>query len=114
MSSVLRPEEVDALLKGISDGDIEEENYNNNEFYATFKKEFSKRLRVARAIKGWFKLDLSKESGIHCTSISQYEKGNSLPSAYNVIILCKTLNITPNWLLGIDKLLDIEKNETNN
>ncbi len=48
--------------------------------------------------------DFSKKTGIPQSTISDWRKKRTNPASDKIMIICKTLNITPEWLLsGIEE-----------
>ena len=47
--------------------------------------------------------EFSEKTSIRQSTISEWKKKHTNPSADKIMIICKTLNITPEWLLsGVD------------
>ena len=45
----------------------------------------------------------SEKTGIRQSTISEWKKKNSNPTSDKIMIICQTLNVTPEWLLsGVD------------
>lgn len=60
------------------------------------------RITDARNALRWTQEDLAKKCGIHPTAISHFERGARVPSVPNVTILCRTLRISADHLLGLE------------
>jgi len=60
---------------------------------------FPHNLKVVREQRGWTQQDLSAESGIPVTQISNFECGERAPSLKNLIKLCLALKCSPDDLL---------------
>lgn len=72
---------------------MEEEYYFRKEIRERFSQVLKKDGRSLRAI--------GKESGICDAVIGKYRDGAYLPNAYSMAKLCKTLNVSADWLLGL-------------
>lgn len=59
------------------------------------------RLRFARENAGLTQKELSDRLNIHPRNYSRYESGVSFPSGDVLVRLCKVLNVTSDFLLGI-------------
>lgn len=73
----------------------------------------SERLRKAIADNGIMQKDLAEMTGITQISISHYCTGRKNPNAPKIIKMCKALNISSDWLLGLkhEKMIQIEQVE---
>ncbi len=60
-----------------------------------------KRLKDARAKKGWTQRELSEISEVSFEQISRYETGKSSPHDYITTKLAKVLEVSPDYLNGI-------------
>ena len=60
------------------------------------------RLRDARMGLGYTQVDLAKSCGMHGCDISQYENGRKQPTLHSLCRLAVALNVTTDWLLGLD------------
>lgn len=77
--------------------------YNNNIIRTAFNEEFGVRLRLARRRKGYTQKDISKELGIPISSYSNYELGRrEIPPVF-IYRLCKILEVSTDYLLGLKK-----------
>ena len=46
----------------------------------------------------------SEETGIKQSTISEWKKNGTNPTSDKIMVICKVLNVTPEWLLsGVDK-----------
>lgn len=55
--------------------------------------------------------EFSEKSGIKESAISEWKKKKSNPSSEKIMSICKTLNVTPEWLLsGVDAAGNRSKN----
>ena len=62
---------------------------------------FSERLRQVMEEKGLSIMALSSLTGIAQPSLSMYRNGNRLPDAEVMARLCRALNVSADWLLGL-------------
>ena len=62
---------------------------------------FGERLKKAREAKKYSQEKLGKEIGVARTQITNYEKGTSAPSYEKLKLICTTLDVSSDWLLGI-------------
>lgn len=73
--------------------------------------EFARRLKEIRISKGLNQREFSILIGITESSISQYERGGRSPCAEILVKISKKLNITTDYLLGLEKKeIDIFEN----
>ena len=72
---------------------MEEEYYFRKEIRERFLQVLKKDGRTLRAI--------AKESGVSDAVIGKYRDGAYLPNAYSIAKLCKALNVSADWLLGL-------------
>lgn len=61
---------------------------------------FSERLRRARWSKGWTIAKLADLAGVHGSTITAYERGQSGPGMYNATLLADALGVSLDWLAG--------------
>ena len=66
---------------------------------------FAKRLKEARQKKGWTQAKLAKLTNTTTTTVSKYEAGSeaSKPSLELAITFSKALDVSLDWLCGIDQ-----------
>lgn len=69
--------------------------------------EFKDRLREAMQSAGKNQSDLSRETGITQSSISDWLKGKYLAKQDKVDILSQALGVSPSWLMGMDSVPEI-------
>ena len=62
----------------------------------------AQRLRELRARYDWTLHELAARSGVHYITIHRAEKGSTRITAPVVIALAKTLQVTTDYLLGVD------------
>ena len=62
----------------------------------------AQRLRELRARYDWSLQELAERSGVHYVTIHRCEKGSTRITAPVVMALAKTLNVTTDYLLGMD------------
>lgn len=61
---------------------------------------FPQRLKQAREKRKLSKSKLMELTGIHPSTLSRYETGESLPNTLNLIILAEILGVSLEWLCG--------------
>ena len=61
---------------------------------------FANRLREARQRKGWTITKMAEKAGIAANSISGYERGQSEPTLFALVLLADTLGVTTDYLTG--------------
>lgn len=61
-----------------------------------------KRLKTARQTNKITQQELAKILNTTRTNVCNYENDRNKPSADMIIEICKTLNISADWLLGIE------------
>jgi len=65
---------------------------------------FRVRLREARKARGLKQRELADAAGIKAgMSICQYEGGQAEPSLMTLASLCKALDVTADWLVGLSE-----------
>lgn len=77
------------------------------------KKIIGDNIRAARKLKKWTQKDLSEESQIEQTVISQYENGRKLPSLESILKLAKALGTTIDSLCSGGASISSETYKTN-
>lgn len=67
------------------------------------------RIKEARAARNFSQLDLALRLGVTQGAIGQYERGVNLPSLNLAVPLARELQVTTDWLLGMDNapLVDV-------
>jgi len=65
-----------------------------------------KRIRTALEVRGMKAIDLSKETGMSKSSISQYMSGKNDPKQDKIYAMAKVLDVNPVWLMGFDVPMD--------
>ena len=65
-------------------------------------EEFKVRFNRAIERKNIKPADLSRQTGISESTISQYRSGYSKPKDKRLVILANALGVDPTWLMGID------------
>jgi Predicted transcriptional regulators len=75
--------------------------------------QLSEKLRLARKRKKLTQTEISKHLNLTSQAYSKYENGDNTPTMDSLIILCNLLEVSANWLLGIEDnpktLLSIEE-----
>lgn len=61
---------------------------------------FSKRLRIARELKGFSQTDLAQKTNLKPSAISHFENNRRSPSFNNLKQLADVLGVTVDYLLG--------------
>lgn len=64
---------------------------------------FGLRTKKAREAAGLSKTKLAKEIGVSTAMITYYEKNEKFPGFQNLAKMSEILNVTSDWLLGIEK-----------
>lgn len=67
------------------------------------------RLLEAMAIRGLKQVDLSNKTGISKSKISHYCKGTYEPKQDGLYLLAKALNVSAEWLMGLDVPMEDQK-----
>lgn len=70
------------------------------------------RVKKARIAKNLSQSDLAVKLDVSYVSISGYENGNRIPSVEKLIKLCEILDLTPNYVLGYEKMYISENEES--
>lgn len=65
-------------------------------------EKFYQRLKELRLEHNLTQDVLAQRTGISQSSITQWENGNKIPSALNIIILAKFFNCSTDYLLGLE------------
>ena len=68
----------------------------------THQKIFQERLAQIRRLKNWSQETLADKSGFKPSAISHFEGGRRTPSFKNLIKLAKTLNVSLDYLIGLE------------
>lgn len=63
---------------------------------------FPQRLRIIRDIRQLTQAELAKKVKLQPTHISHFETGERLPCVKNLRALCKVLNVSADYLLGLE------------
>ena len=63
--------------------------------------EFKDRLKTIRKEKGMTQHEVELNSGLAINTLKQYESGKRLPNYCGIIALCKGLDVSADYLLGI-------------
>lgn len=71
---------------------------------------FANRFRQALEMRGKKPADVSRETGIAKSSLSEYLKGKYEPKQDKIFLIAKSLSVNPGWLMGVD----IEMNPATN
>lgn len=63
------------------------------------------RLKMRRKQLGYSQHELAEKSGILQNQISRYEADTNMPTSEALVKLAKALNVTSDWLLGLNEEL---------
>ncbi len=75
------------------------------------KKEFGEKLRNARRAKGLSLENVGNAIGKNATTVGRYEKGEVLPDAEQIYLLCNELEISENELFNRTKIQNLENSK---
>ena len=70
------------------------------------KDTFGERLNTVLYEQELSQADLDKRTGIGRANISRYVCNKQMPTVDSLIAICKTLNVSADWLLGLRKERD--------
>ena len=74
----------------------------------TIKETFPLQLKTVREMRKMTQAELSKRIGLKTnTSVAQFETGERLPSVESLAKLAAALNVTADYLLGIDNAINL-------
>ena len=59
------------------------------------------KLKFALEMRGMTQKELANKAGLTEVSICRYVNGDRAPNAKTIIKICKALNISADWLLGL-------------
>lgn len=71
------------------------------------KDTFGERLNMVLYEQELSQADLDKRTGIGRANISRYVCNKQMPTVDSLIAICKTLNVSADWLLGLRKERDV-------
>ena len=80
--------------------DIEDEKREYNIIHG-YADGFGNRLRYALDSRGMKHKHLAKITGLTAPTISTYVTGQRTPRADHIVVICKALHISADWLLGM-------------
>ena len=63
---------------------------------------FCVRLKSARRIRGLTQAQLSRKAGLLQSNVARFEKGETLASIPNLFILARALDVSADFLIGLD------------
>lgn len=63
---------------------------------------FSKRLEQIMVERNLYPAEVSRLTGVRRNLIYNYIQGTHQPAAYNIKLISKGLNVSADWLLGLD------------
>lgn len=61
------------------------------------------RVAAARVARGWTQFELARRSNIHVSAISLVESGRKGLNASSVVALCRALEVSADYLLGLSE-----------
>ena len=67
------------------------------------KDTFGERLNMVLYERKLSQADLDKRTGIGRANISRYVCNKQMPTVDSLISICKTLNVSADWILGLRK-----------
>lgn len=67
------------------------------------KDTFGERLNKVLYERKLSQADLDKRTGIGRANISRYVCNKQMPTVDSLITICETLNVSADWLLGLDR-----------
>lgn len=74
--------------------------------------ELKDRLKQALTVRDMSAIELSEQTGIPKSSISQYMSGYAKPKRDRIYLICKALDISEPWLIGYDVEMEDPKNNS--
>ena len=66
-------------------------------------KDIQNRLRTAIKISGMHQKDIAKQIGVSAQTVSKYMKDNIFPALDTFAKLCKVLDVSADYILGIEE-----------
>ena len=66
-------------------------------------KDIQNRLRTAIKISGMQQKDIAKQIGVSAQTVSKYMKDNIFPALDTFAKLCKVLDVSADYILGIEE-----------
>ena len=70
---------------------------------------FKERYNLALSIRNIKAIELSEKTGISESTLSQYKGGYSKPKDKRLFKIAEVLNVTPEWLMGLNVPMDEEE-----
>lgn len=65
---------------------------------------FYKRIREVRLDNNLSQLQLAALCNVQQSCVSKWERGSTLPDAETLCVICKKLNVTADYLLGLSDI----------
>ena len=65
--------------------------------------EIGKKIRELRLQQKWSQTELANKLKTTQDTISLWELGKSYPDVFSVVLLCKTFNVSSDYLLGLSE-----------
>lgn len=70
--------------------------------YGFDREMLAERIKSLRAKRNVTTRELGKAIGVASTTISKWEKSQTIPSAENIYNLAKFFNVSPGYLVGVE------------
>lgn len=106
-SRTMVKEVLNSLIGNLAE---EEKNWDKNEENGEMdRKEFGRRLKKARKEMQYTSQEVADHCGVTSVFIRQVELGERLPSLSVFIYLCRTLQVSPAYLLGNEIKVEVEE-----
>lgn len=67
------------------------------------KTQIGRRLAAARALRSLRQIDMAEALGVNKFTVSKWERGLQLPDADTIYRICKLLDISADFLLGLNE-----------
>ena len=71
-----------------------------------FVTEFRKRLLRALSLRAMSQIQLAKDIGVAASTVNTWCKGVATPSVYYLPWICKSLNVSADYLVGLKDEVD--------
>lgn len=95
---------LERILKHLKKSNGEPDEFNSSKLSdEERRKDFGARVRIMRKSLGLTQAELAKKIGTTPDAITNYERGKREAPFKNLIGLSQALNVTTDWLLGIQK-----------
>ena len=67
-----------------------------------FKDRFNELLEIEKRTGGKTQVDIANAIHVKKQCVSDYKSGKSVPSIETLYLLCKYLDVSADWILGLD------------